>query len=77
MGARVSIPSFRLLYAQYNFPKPDVTIKAIGHQWFWSYELVDAKGLSFESYMLPDDVTAGMRAKGQDAPRTLHVQTYA
>ena len=69
----VAIPSFRLLYAQYSFPKPDVTIKAIGNQWYWSYEYVDAKGVGYDSYMLKDEETAALRAKGVDAPRTLAV----
>jgi cytochrome c oxidase subunit 2 len=34
----IAIPSFRLLYAEYDMPKPYLTIKATGHQWFWSYD---------------------------------------
>src|SRR6478752_7500143 len=33
----IAIPSFKLLYLEATIPKPDVTIKAIGKQWFWSY----------------------------------------
>lgn len=51
----IAIPSFRLLYKQYDFPKPDVTIKAIGNQWYWSYEYPDAGDMSFDSIMLEDD----------------------
>lgn len=69
----IAIPSFRGLYSQYTYPKADVTIKATGFQWYWNYEYVDAAGVGFDSYMLQDDVTAAMRAKGQDAPRTLAV----
>ncbi len=69
----IAIPSFRLLYGQYSYPKADLTIKAIGVQWYWSYEYPDVKGMTFDSYMLADDVTAGMRAKGTDAPRLLAV----
>lgn len=47
----IAIPSFRLLYAQYSFPKPDLTIKAIGSQWYWSYEYPD-QGFNFDSLML-------------------------
>jgi cytochrome c oxidase subunit 2 len=39
----IAVPSFRLLYAQYDVPKADLTIKATGHQWFWSYEYQTAK----------------------------------
>jgi cytochrome c oxidase subunit 2 len=34
----IAIPSFRLLYAEYDMPKADLTIKATGHQWYWNYE---------------------------------------
>lgn len=33
----IAIPSFRLLFAQYDYPKPDLTVTATGHQWYWSY----------------------------------------
>jgi cytochrome c oxidase subunit II len=72
----ISIPSFRLLYGQYAFPKPDVTIKAIGWQWAWSYEYPDAKDVKFDSLPLDDDSkedSAALRAKGVDAPRLLAV----
>ena len=39
----ISIPSFRLLYVQYSFPKPDLTIKATGNAWFWDHEYLDQK----------------------------------
>ena len=69
----ISIPSFKQLYAQYAFPKPDLTVKAIGNQWYWSYEYADAKGVAFDSYMVKDDETAALRDKGVDAPRLLAV----
>jgi cytochrome c oxidase subunit 2 len=34
----IAVPSFRLLFAQYDMPTADVTIKAVGKQWYWSYE---------------------------------------
>jgi len=34
----IAVPSFRLLYAEYDMPSPYLTIKATGHQWFWSYD---------------------------------------
>jgi cytochrome c oxidase subunit 2 len=49
----IAIPSFRLLFAQYDFPKSDLTITAIGSQWYWTYEYPD-HGVSFESIMVPD-----------------------
>lgn len=50
----IAIPSFRLLFAQYNFPKADLTIKAIGNQWYWSYEYPDQDNMSFDSVMLEE-----------------------
>jgi cytochrome c oxidase subunit 2 len=51
----IAIPSFKLLYKQYDFPKPDVVVKAIGHQWYWEYKYPEAGGVEFESYMLEDE----------------------
>jgi len=50
----IAIPSFRLLYAQYDFPKADLTIKATGHQWYWSYAYPDNGGFGFDSIMVED-----------------------
>jgi len=49
----IAIPSFRLLYAQHSYPKPDITIKATGYQWYWEYEYPEA-GFSFGSFMVED-----------------------
>jgi cytochrome c oxidase subunit 2 len=51
----IAVPSFRLLYAQYDVPPADVTIKATGYQWYWSYEYPDNGGFSFDSIMLEKD----------------------
>jgi len=49
----IAIPSFRLLFAQYNFPKADLTITATGSQWYWTYEYPD-HGITFDSIMVPE-----------------------
>ena len=49
----IAIPSFRLLFAQYDFPPPDVTITATGSQWYWTYEYPD-HGITFDSLMVQD-----------------------
>jgi cytochrome c oxidase subunit 2 len=49
----IAIPSFRLLFAQYDFPKADITITATGSQWYWSYEYPD-EGIRFDSIMVPE-----------------------
>lgn len=50
----IAIPSFRLLYAQYDVPKADLTIKVTGHQWYWSYSYPDQGGFSFDSTMVEE-----------------------
>jgi len=67
----IAIPSFQLLYKQYEFPKPDLTIKAIGHQWYWSYEYPDQGDFSFDANMLDDDERAAQIKTGLPAPRLL------
>jgi cytochrome c oxidase subunit II len=49
----IAIPSFRLLFWQFDFPKADVTIKATGKQWYWSYEYPD-NNVSFDSYPIDE-----------------------
>jgi len=49
----IAIPSFRLLFAQYDFPKADLTITATGNQWYWSYEYPDL-GIKFDSIIVQD-----------------------
>lgn len=51
----ITIPSWRLLSAQYDFPKADVTIKAIGNQWYWGYEYSDHEDIIFDALMKTDD----------------------
>jgi cytochrome c oxidase subunit 2 len=48
----IAIPSFRLLYNQLDIPKPDLTIKAIGHQWYWSYEYPDNGNFTFDARLV-------------------------
>jgi cytochrome c oxidase subunit II len=49
----IAIPSFRLLFAQYDLPKGDLTITATGSQWYWTYEYPD-QGITFDSIMVQD-----------------------
>ncbi len=51
----IAVPSFRLLYFRGDIPKSDVTIKAIGKQWFWTYEYPGANaGFTYDSLGLSD-----------------------
>nr|QPN49075.1 cytochrome c oxidase subunit II [Lycorma delicatula]QPN49088.1 cytochrome c oxidase subunit II [Lycorma delicatula]QPN49101.1 cytochrome c oxidase subunit II [Lycorma delicatula]QPN49114.1 cytochrome c oxidase subunit II [Lycorma delicatula]QPN49127.1 cytochrome c oxidase subunit II [Lycorma delicatula] len=49
----IAIPSIKTLYLMEEVIKPSITIKTIGHQWYWSYEYSDSKKMEFESYMKP------------------------
>jgi cytochrome c oxidase subunit 2 len=53
----IAIPSFRLLYFEAAIPTPDLTIEAIGKQWFWSYQYPASK-IAFDSLGLTDDAAA-------------------
>ncbi len=49
----IAVPSFKVLYSQDNIPPADVTIKAVGYQWYWGYEYPD-ENIIFDSYMIED-----------------------
>nr|ATL15927.1 cytochrome c oxidase subunit II [Johnius trewavasae] len=49
----IALPSLRILYLMDEINNPHLTIKALGHQWYWSYEYTDYEDLGFDSYMIP------------------------
>nr|YP_010388432.1 cytochrome c oxidase subunit II [Asthenactis papyraceus]UPP55881.1 cytochrome c oxidase subunit II [Asthenactis papyraceus] len=49
----IALPSLQLLYLIDEVNNPFITIKAIGHQWYWTYEYTDYQSLEFDSYMIP------------------------
>nr|YP_009691902.1 cytochrome c oxidase subunit II [Thermistis croceocincta]QEG58708.1 cytochrome c oxidase subunit II [Thermistis croceocincta] len=49
----IGLPSLRLIYILDEINNPSITIKSIGHQWYWSYEYSDFKNIEFDSYMKP------------------------
>ncbi len=62
----IAVPSFNLLYSLDETIDPAVTLKVVGHQWYWSYEYSDyatlegGDSLNYDSYMLPvDDLSTG------------------
>lgn len=66
----IAIPSLKLLFMQLDVPKPDLTIKATGAQWYWSYEYLD-EDISFDAIMigqgapgLNDEVRAELKEYG-------------
>jgi len=54
----IAIPSFKLLYFENDIPPPDMTINAIGHQWYWTYQYPTNGKLQFDSIVLTDAVAA-------------------
>jgi len=62
----IAVPSFRILFVQLNIPQSDLTIKATGNQWNWTYTYPDDK-IEFTSIMLNDED----RAKLNPAPPRL------
>jgi cytochrome c oxidase subunit 2 len=63
----IAVPSFKLLFLQLNVPPADLTVKATGKQWYWSYSYPDNGQFEFDSLMLKE----GERKEGQ--PRLLAV----
>lgn len=63
----IAIPSFKLLYYSDVVPEADMTVKAVGHQWYWSYEYPDHGNFTFDATILEDD------ERKPDQPRLLAV----
>lgn len=56
----IAVPSFSLLYAMDEIISPAITIKTLGHQWYWSYEYSDYfnednESINYDSYMIPEE----------------------
>nr|YP_010397983.1 cytochrome c oxidase subunit II [Rasbora semilineata]UQJ79221.1 cytochrome c oxidase subunit II [Rasbora semilineata] len=49
----IALPSLRILYLMDEMNDPHLTVKAVGHQWYWSYEYPDYNDLNFNAYMVP------------------------
>lgn len=49
----LALPSLRLLYLIDETTEPSLTLKTVGHQWYWSYEYSDFNDIEFDSYMIP------------------------
>lgn len=76
----IAAPSFSLLYCIDALVEPKITMKVIGHQWYWSYEttdMVSAKDVNFDSYMVAEDELklGGLRLLEVDNRLVLPVRT--
>jgi cytochrome c oxidase subunit 2 len=63
----IAVPSFKLLFLQLNVPPADLTVKATGNQWYWTYSYPDNGQFQFDSLMLKED------QRKPDQPRLLAV----
>ncbi len=74
----IALPSFKLLFAQYTYPPPDLVLKATGNQWNWTHAYPDhlqndGRPVTFTSIMLNDAERAEREKKGIPSPRLLSV----
>src|SRR6202011_3867026 len=73
----IAIPSFKLMYYMDRAPDAEMTVKATGKQWFWTYEYPDQGGLAFDSSIVEDkDLKPGQpRLLEVDNPLVVPVKT--
>lgn len=80
----IGIPSFSLLYSLEEVIDPSISLKVVGHQWYWSYEFSDyaslegGDSLNFDSYMIPEeDLSLGqLRLLEVDRRVVLPIKTH-
>jgi cytochrome c oxidase subunit 2 len=70
----IAVPSFRLLYFEETLPPADLTVKAIGKQWFWTYQYPDNGNFTFDAQMTPDRRAAPANPQGE--PRLLGTNNH-
>ena len=73
----IALPSLRILYLLDEINRPAITLKTIGHQWYWSYEYSDFLNLEFDSYIVPTNEleTNGFRLLDVDNRIVLPINT--
>ena len=62
----MAVPSFKLLYKSDVVPEAHMTVKAIGHQWYWSYEYPDHGNFTYDAWLVQDKEDM----EGEDRPFT-------
>nr|YP_010586149.1 cytochrome c oxidase subunit II [Ecnomus latus]UZZ43898.1 cytochrome c oxidase subunit II [Ecnomus latus] len=72
----IAIPSLHLLYLSDETMNPSITIKIIGHQWYWSYEYSDFKNYQFDSYMIKDNNLNNFRIMDVDNRTIVPMKIY-
>nr|YP_009567860.1 cytochrome c oxidase subunit II [Xenogryllus marmoratus]QBF03779.1 cytochrome c oxidase subunit 2 [Xenogryllus marmoratus] len=72
----IALPSLRLLYLLDESMEPLITLKSIGHQWYWSYEYMDFKNyIEFDSYMINPETLNSFRLLDVDNRTMLPMNT--
>lgn len=71
----IAVPSFKLLYFQDVLPKTELTVKAIGRQWLWSYEYPDNGNFTFDALMVDDSEISGEQKRLLDTDNLVVVPT--
>nr|YP_010946767.1 cytochrome c oxidase subunit II [Pseudoglomeris montshadskii]WGO57524.1 cytochrome c oxidase subunit II [Pseudoglomeris montshadskii] len=72
----IAVPSLRLLYLMDEINNPMMTLKTIGHQWYWSYEYSDFLKTEFDSYMITQNELSNFRLLDVDNRVTLPMNTF-
>nr|QPB70964.1 cytochrome c oxidase subunit II [Brasidas sp. 6 SB-2020] len=72
----IATPSLRLLYLMDEINNPSMTIKAVGHQWYWTYEYSDFNEMEFDSYMLNSEDKSMLRLLDVDNRTVLPSNTF-
>jgi cytochrome c oxidase subunit 2 len=72
----LATPSLRLLYLIDKIYNPILTLKTIGHQWYWSYEYSDFTKVEFDSYIIPQEEANGFRQLDTDNRVTLPINSF-
>nr|YP_009686633.1 cytochrome c oxidase subunit II [Gammarus lacustris]QDS78452.1 cytochrome c oxidase subunit 2 [Gammarus lacustris]QWC54428.1 cytochrome c oxidase subunit II [Gammarus lacustris] len=72
----IALPSLQTLYLLDDPFSPNITVKAVGHQWYWSYEYSDFPGIEFDAYMSPtSDLTSQTRLLETDNSLALPIHS--
>nr|YP_009339307.1 cytochrome c oxidase subunit II [Pallaseopsis kessleri]APL97197.1 cytochrome c oxidase subunit II [Pallaseopsis kessleri] len=71
----IALPSLKTLYTLDDPLSPNITIKAIGHQWYWSYEYSDFSNLEFDSYMTPTSDLSSYQSRLLDSDNSVVLPT--
>nr|WIL10213.1 cytochrome c oxidase subunit II [Stenocladius bicoloripes] len=67
----IAMPSLQILYLMEEINSPSVSVKSIGNQWFWSYELSDFNNIEFDSYMIPTNMMSNFSFRLLDVDNRL------